>query len=145
MLILGECMTRSEFRDPQKELAYRLNARRNVGFVDGVWIVESQQDAKLRGEIYFCENCKFCHTDRAYFDVDHLVPDKQFRGSANASNVDINAVILCKSLVKGDRGCNQTKGSKNWPPPGVGLAYSRAEEDMNYCPIGDRGANTVWP
>ena len=138
-------MARQEFSDALKDDVFRYNGMNNIGTVDGVWIIESQQAARLRGEVYYCENCKFCHTDRAFFDVDHLVPDKQMQGSHHASNVAINAVILCKSLARGDRGCNQTKGSKNWPPPGAGLAHTRPDDDMNCHPVQTRGQNTVWP
>jgi hypothetical protein len=47
-------------------------------------------------------------------------------------------VILCKSTAKNDLGCNQTKGSRLFVPHGRGLAYTRADLDLNWTPIRDR-------
>jgi hypothetical protein len=128
---------RSEFTSAGKASALRANAAANVGNIDGVWISEQWYEQKRAGMIYYCENCKFCHTDPEYFDVDHFVPDQEFKrsGSVNASNVAINMGILCKSQRRGDNGCNQRKGSKLDPPPRSGLAFTRSEIDMNCCPL----------
>ncbi|MGB3245118.1 MAG: hypothetical protein WBB25_11325 [Sulfitobacter sp.] len=138
-------MSRQNFSPAMRGEVFRWNAIAVIGRIDGVNIDEQQQDARKQGLIYYCENCKFCHTDRMYFDVDHLVPDVQFRGTGRPSNSPINAVVLCKSYESGARGCNQTKGGRNWPPPGAGLAITRKELDMNWTPIHLRDANSVWP
>ena len=80
-----------------------------------------------------------------YFDIDHLVPDAQMQGTGRSSNVWHNAIVLCKSYEAGSRGCNQTKGGRNWPPPDAGLARTRKELDLNWTPMRDRDANSVWP
>jgi hypothetical protein len=129
--------TRQEFGALRAEVL-RANRTATIGTVHGVWIIESQQAARMRGEIYYCENCKFCHTEEALFEVDHLVADKNFRGTSSASNVLMNAAVLCTSIEKGDRGCNQSKGSRDAPLPGAGLAYSRPGLDMNCAPLNSR-------
>ena len=139
-------MARDNFYHFQRDDVFKANAQRNIGNVDGIWVQEANIPDQEKGRVIWCENCKFCHTDRAYFDIDHLVPDKQFRdGTRGPSNVIINAIVLCKSLKTGDRGCNQTKGSRIFPPPLTGLAYSRKDEDMNCMPVHLRGANEQWP
>ncbi len=130
-------ITRQEFGALREEVL-RNNRTATIGTVDGVWIIESQQAARMRGEIYYCENCKFCHTEEAFFEVDHLVADKAFRGTTSASNVLMNAAVLCTSIAKGDRGCNQSKGAREAPLPGAGLAYSRPGLDMNCAPLNIR-------
>ncbi len=137
-------MSRQNFSRTTRDDAFLWNARANIGVIDGIAIEEQYMPQKEAGLIYWCENCKFCHTDRMYFDVDHLVPDRQMRGSSNAANTAINAVILCKSYEAGARGCNQAKGARLWPPPGAGLAYTRRELDMNWLEPRLRGANTHW-
>lgn len=139
-------MSRDNFSDDQRDEIFRWNARRNIGTVDGIWVQEANIADQENGRVIWCENCKFCSTDRKFFDIDHLVPDKHFRdGTRGPSNVIINAIVLCKSLKLGDRGCNQTKGSRYWPPPRAGLAHTRKDEDMNCMPVHLRGANEQWP
>ncbi|MFT6169841.1 MAG: hypothetical protein ACJAR9_001965 [Celeribacter sp.] len=138
-------MSRQNFPKPLRDEIFKYNAADLIGYVSGIRIDERHQADKRLGRIYYCENCKFCHTDKMYFDIDHLVPDKQFHGTGRPSNGWINAIVLCKSYEKGARGCNQTKGSRNWPPPNAGLARTRPELDMNYAAMIERDANTVWP
>lgn len=138
-------MSRQNFSKAMRDEIFKWNATDLIGHVSGIRIDDRHQEDKRKGRIYYCENCKFCHTDKMYFDVDHLVPDKQFRGTGKRSNVWFNAIVLCKSYEKGARGCNQTKGGRNWPPPGAGLARSRPELDMNYADMIERAPNEVWP
>lgn len=137
-------MSRQEFGDPLRDEVFRWNAATNIGSVTGIMIDERYQDDKRAGRIFYCENCKFCHTDRKYFDIDHLVPDAEMRGSGRPSNIPLNAIVLCKSYEKGARGCNQTKGARLYPPPNAGLARTRPELDLNYMPMHLRDANDLW-
>ena len=133
--------TRQNFDQQQREFAYEANARwLKQHRVDGIMIALEFESLRTGGLIFYCENCLFCHTDRAYFDVDHLVPDRQFKVwqkhiQAKASE---NMMILCKSLKKGDYGCNQCKGAKLYVPVDRGLAYKLRTIDMNCCPLKDR-------
>lgn len=92
------------------------------------------------GSIYYCEYCLFCHTDTEYFDVDHLVPDKQFRdwGKHEQSAVAVSMMLLCKSLKKGDLGCNQSKDGQLYVPVNRGLAYTLRDLDMNCTRLKER-------
>jgi hypothetical protein len=137
--------TRQNFSDPMRDEIFKWNACDLIHHVSGIEIVEKHIPDQKAGRIYFCENCKFCHTDRMYFDIDHLVPDKHFRGTGRLSNIPLNGIVLCKSYEKGARGCNQTKGSRYWPPPNAGLARTRKDLDMNWMPMHLRDANTLWP
>jgi hypothetical protein len=133
---------RSNFTRAGRTSALQANGLENAGNVDGVWIAEAYLAQKAAGQIYYCENCKFCHTDASYFNVDHLVPDTEFKrsGSSNRSNLAINMAVLCTSKKAGDFGCNQCKGGKLDPPPGSGLAYTNPDIDMNCCPLHLRNA-----
>ena len=99
-----------------------------------------RSNASTRAQVYYCENCLFCHSDQAYFDIDHLVPDRNFR--IWQKHVDardpINMVVLCKSTERGERGCNQSKGANLFVPVERGLAYSRQDLDMNCFRLGER-------
>ncbi len=138
-------MARQEFSSVLRDEVFRWNATELIHHISGIMIDERHMADKHAGRIYFCENCKFCQTDKMYFDIDHLVPDKEFRGSPNASNVALNAIVLCKSYESGARGCNQTKGARLYPPPDAGLARTRPELDLNYCAMHLRDANRLWP
>lgn len=139
-------MGRDNFSTDQRDEVFKWNARRNIGTVDGIMIQMANEADQKAGRVIWCENCKFCHTDRRYFDIDHLVPDRHFRdGTRGPSNVIINAIVLCKSLKRGDRGCNQSKGSRYWPPPGAGLAHTNRDIDMNCMPLHLRNQNTQHP
>jgi len=137
-------MDRQEFTPAQKELIFWHNAHSLIRVVSGIEIAESHLERLRLGQIYFCENCKFCQTDRRYFDIDHLVPDKEMRGTGRASNILLNGIVLCKSYETGARGCNQTKGASLYPPPDAGLARTRPHLDLNYLPMIDRDANRIW-
>lgn len=139
-------MSRDNFTDRAlRDEIFKWNARDLIRGVDGVEIQEANQADRLAGRVYYCENCKFAHTDRKYFQIDHLVPDKQFRGTGRKSNIWQNAIILCGSVGPKTYGCNQTKQDKNWPPPYAGLARTLPDVDMNWMPMHLRDANTVWP
>ena len=138
-------MSRQNFIPAQRDAVLKWNATELIHVVSGIMIDERYIAEKQRGRIMFCENCKFCQTDRQYFDVDHLVPDVQMQGTGRPSNILLNAIVLCKSYEKGARGCNQTKGGRFFPPPNAGLARTRPELDLNYMPMYLRDANTQWP
>jgi hypothetical protein len=133
--------TRQNFSSMQRNSAFEANAdwlrNHKVSGVDMALAFEPQR--KL-GQVYYCENCLFCHTDRAYFDVDHLVSDRNFRiwGRHEEARYAGNMVILCKSRERGDLGCNQSKGARMLVPKDRGLAYTRADLDMNCHPIRSR-------
>ena len=80
-------MARQNFSGTFRDHFKRLNGRRNIGSVPGVQIDDRNQSERLAGAIMFCENCKFCHTNPQYFDVDHLVPDAQIQGTGQSSNI----------------------------------------------------------
>jgi hypothetical protein len=132
---------RQNFSPVQRQSAFAANAEwLRDHRVDGVEIEERYRHLRERGEIYYCENCLFCHTDPSFFDVDHLVPDRSFRvwGVHADARSAINMVILCKSVRRGDFGCNQSKGSSHYVPESRGLAFSRAHLDMNYVRLNER-------
>ncbi len=132
---------RQNFTDLQRDSAFEANAHwLRDHRIDGIQIAIPFESLHAAGLIFYCENCLFCHTDRAYFDVDHLVPDRQFKlwdKHAEAKAAE-NMMILCKSQVRGDFGCNQSKGARLYVPVQRGLAYTRANIDMNCCPLRDR-------
>ncbi|QHQ35085.1 hypothetical protein [Algicella marina] len=138
-------MSRQNFTPKQRDEIFKWNAADLIHSVSGIMIDERYIRHKEQGLVYFCENCKFCQIDRMYFDIDHLVPDVQLRGTGHRSNIPLNAIVLCKSYETGARGCNQTKGGKLWPPPNAGLARTRPDLDLNYMDIHLRDANTLWP
>ena len=134
---------KGDFKKRSRESALLANRLSNTGSIAGIWIATAYEGLQSQGLIYYCENCKFCHTDRKYFDVDHLVPLAEFNAtnSPNAPNIALNMVVLCKSLEKGDYGCNQRKGSQLEVPGGSGLAITYADIDMNCMPFHLRHAN----
>lgn len=72
--------TRNNFTQAQRDSALQVNAQYVRSHrVDVVAIADSFLELQRAGIIYYCENCLFCHTDAAYFDVDHVVPDRLFR------------------------------------------------------------------
>jgi hypothetical protein len=133
--------TRQNFSAPQRESAFRANAEWLAKHrVTGVELALSFEPLRHQAKVYYCENCLFCHSDQQYFDIDHLVPDRNFR--LWQKHVDarhaVNMVVLCKSVEKGDLGCNQSKGAKLFVPVERGLALSRSEIDMNCFPFRHR-------
>jgi len=108
--------------------------------VDGVELALAFEALRRAGAVYYCENCLFCHTDAAYFDVDHLVPDRDFRVWQKHQDArdPLNMAVLCKSVRAGDRGCNQSKGAKAHVPRDRGLAFSCPDLDMNCVPLRQR-------
>lgn len=132
---------RNNFTPAQRDSAFFCNADylRNHS-VDGIYIALAYENLHRGGFIYYCENCLFCHNDRSYFDVDHLVPDSLMKhwGKPQQSAVAVNMMILCKSRQSGDLGCNQSKGSRLHVPSKRGLAYTMPALDMNCCPLKDR-------
>jgi hypothetical protein len=132
---------RQNFSDVQRDSAFRMNAQwLRDHKVSGVEIVETFRPLRQEGKVYYCENCLFCHTSREYFDVDHVVSDRNFRiwDKHTDAREAINMAILCKSLERGDLGCNQCKGAKDWVPSYRGLAFTRQDMDMNYTPVHER-------
>ena len=132
---------RQNFSPAQRQSAFEANAHwLRDHRVDGVELALNFDPLRKQGLVYYCENCLFCHTDRAFFDVDHLVSDRNFRiwWKHIEARDPINMVILCKSRERGDLGCNQSKGAKMFVPAERGLAYSRRDLDMNCIPLHDR-------
>lgn len=132
---------RNNFTPQQRDSAYMANANWLMSHsVDGIYIALAYEHLQRAGLIYYCENCLFCHSDRGYFDVDHLVPDKVLKvwGKQQQSTAAVNMLILCKSRQSGDLGCNQSKGSKLHVPRHRGLAYALRNLDMNCYPLKDR-------
>lgn len=132
---------RQNFSEVQRRSMFQENAAwLQHHRVDGVEIADAYRGLRSSGRIYYCENCLFCHTEQSFFDVDHLVPDRSFRvwGIHTEARRATNMIILCKSLVKGDLGCNQSKGARNYVPSYRGLAFTRRDADMNYIPLHER-------
>ena len=89
---------------------------------------------------YLCIGCGFVSDNRSLFNIDHVYPCKlggsnnKFAASVNSKllagdlsvleQVGWNAQVLCK-------GCNGSKGSKEFVPTGAGYAYTRHDEDKN--------------
>jgi hypothetical protein len=133
--------TRQNFSEQQRQSAFAANAMwLRDHRVTGVELALAFEPLRHRAQVYYCENCLFCHSDQAYFDIDHLVPDRSFR--IWQKHVDardpINMVVLCKSTERGERGCNQSKGANLFVPVERGLAYSRQDLDMNCFRLGER-------
>ena len=104
--------TRQNFSERQRQSAFQANAEwLRDHRVSGVELAMAFEPLRHLGQVYYCENCLFCHSDQAHFDIDHLVPDRSFR--IWQKHVDardaINMVVLCKSRERGDLGCNQPK------------------------------------
>ena len=134
-------MARMNFTPDQRDSAFRANAEwLQKHKVDGVQVVLAAEPLRAAGQLYYCENCLFCSTERAHFDVDHLVADRSFRlwGRHAEARSPINMMILCKSTARNDFGCNQTKGARLYVPHGRGLAYTRADLDLNWTPVRER-------
>jgi hypothetical protein len=134
-------MARQNFTEAQRQSAFEANAKwLRDHRVDGIQLELKAEPLRKRAEVYYCENCLFCHTEQHFFDVDHLVPDRSFRlwGIHSEARNPINMVILCKSGQLGDLGCNQSKGSRSFVPDKRGLAYSRRDLDLNCSPLTDR-------
>ena len=136
-----ETMARVNFTGAQRTSALAANARWLKDHkVDGIEMIVSLEQLRQAGVVYYCENCLFCHTNVQYFDVDHVVADSLLLawGRQSRSGMPENMAVLCKSVSKGDFGCNQTKSARIYVPVGRGLAFSHPELDMNCVPIADR-------
>jgi hypothetical protein len=132
---------RQNFTETQRMSALQHNALwLSRHRVTGVYIATAYENLQNSGLIYYCENCLFCHTDRQFFDVDHLVPDKKFRiwGNHTEARDPVNMMILCKSRQRGDLGCNQCKGARLFVPKNRGLAFTHSGVDMNCFPVRER-------
>jgi hypothetical protein len=132
---------RQNFSRAERELAFAFNAAwLRDHWIDGIEFALDCEPFRRAGVAYYCENCLFCHTDRSFFDVDHLVPDRLFKlwGDHPAARYPGNMILLCKSLQTGDFGCNQSKGGNERVPRRRGLAFTRAAIDMNCFPVQDR-------
>jgi hypothetical protein len=133
--------TRMNFSEPQRLSAFDANAGwLRAHRVDGVELSLEFAPLRAQGLVYYCENCLFCHTAKAYFDVDHMVSDSSFKawGKHEDGRNPMNMVILCKSLQRGDLGCNQSKGAGQFVPKARGLAVTHPERDMNCIPFAER-------
>ena len=132
---------RMNFNEAQRLAAFECNAMWLKDHdVDGVFIALAYEGLRRKGQIYYCENCLFCHTDRNYFNVDHLVPDLRFKqwGKHHLARDARNMAILCYSRQKRDYGCNQSKSANYYVPRRRGLAFSHPEIDMNCYPVSER-------
>lgn len=127
-----------EFTEAEKDAEFELNAR---------FVLRKWPDA-FRGKppCYMCENCKFVHSNRSYFQDDH-VWDIQHGGDANRwSSADYQKVITSNDpdhlYAKGwqqtilCQGCNGAKNTKfdNAPgniPKNSGYSRTKKDEDMN--------------
>jgi len=133
--------TRQNFTEAQRDSAFRMNALwLRDHSVTGVDLAMAFEPLRRRGAVHYCENCLFSRTDRKYFDIDHLVPDRSFRVWKKHSDArnPVNMVVLCKSVLRGDLGCNQSKGAGLFVPRQRGLAFSHPELDMNCFPVRER-------
>lgn len=135
---------RDNFSKPQRDTTFLLSARE----VSLLW----RDELPANPPHYICAHCRFVHTDRALFEVDHLVSCKE-GGSANretleritqlqaelALPLDKQDIGLLSSANLNDQllchGCNQGKKSKGSRPDeipaGCGFAYRRPDDDMN--------------
>jgi len=139
---------RQNFTDAQRKSALAHNAEwLRQHRVTGIEVARAFEPFRARAELYYCENCLFCHTDVKHFDVDHLVPDRNFRiwQKHIEARDPVNMVVLCKSNERGDLGCNQSKGANLFVPPNRGLAFSHPELDMNCFPVRDRPFEYMKP
>lgn len=90
---------RDNFTSGQKEATFKLSAHE----VKLHWPEEFKNSAT---ECYMCAHCRFVHSDRALFEVDHLVSCKE-GGSSNREKLDRIRqlqVEVNKSLDKQDIG-----------------------------------------
>ncbi|MGA8656180.1 MAG: HNH endonuclease signature motif containing protein [Chthoniobacterales bacterium] len=118
------------FRYPQESLM-RPNPRAGLEFPEYVKNEAFQRNwERSKGGGYWCEWCYFTNANRAYFEVDHLIPVVK----AGKPTLD-NACILCVA-------CNQSKGQHGWPRHGAGLAY-RAPT-LNMAPPSVRVEPLSW-
>lgn len=132
---------RQNFSQAQRQSTFAANAEwLRDHKVSGVELALAFDPLRRLGQVHYCENCLFCHTDQAYFDIDHLVSDRAFRlwGRHSEARWAVNMVVLCKSRQQGDFGCNQTKSSNMLVPRHRGLAFTRADLDMNCIPVRER-------
>ena len=93
---------RDEFPPAVREAAFRDNMRRSP-----------------TPGCYWCEWCFFCHHDRRYFQLDHIVA--AIRGGPGTP---ANAIVLCE-------GCNKSKRERN--EPGLG-AFAYRFSALNRAP-----------
>lgn len=103
----------------------------NVEFSQGEkdFIMAYNHEFPPRGCVgFWCEWCFFSSCLKKYFQVDHIVAiakaaeyglTPEFISSIN------NACVLCTA-------CNQSKGEKDFPRYGVGLAYRIPNQNMTW-------------
>jgi hypothetical protein len=126
-----------EFTKLERDAEFELNAK---------WVARKWPELGDKGTCYMCENCKFVHTNKDYFQDDH-VWDIQHGGDANRwSQADYQKVITSNDpehlYTKGwqqtilCQGCNTAKNTKfdNAPgniPKNSGYSRTKKDEDMN--------------
>ena len=126
-----------EFTEAEKEAEFELNA---------LSVRKKWPELAGKGRCYMCENCRFVHTNKDYFQDDH-VWDIQHGGTANRwTQADYQKVISSNDpdhlYTKGwqqmilCQGCNGAKNTKfdNAPgniPKNSGYSRTKKNEDMN--------------
>jgi hypothetical protein len=126
-------MKRDNFSTSQKIDEYALSAIS----VQHKWPTDSQLHSAPH---FICVGCNFVSDDKNLFNIDHVYPcalggsnnkfskkvwNKLLRGDLNLFHqVGWNAQVLCK-------GCNGSKGRKEFIPSGVGYAYTKHDKDKN--------------
>ena len=126
-----------EFSEAEKKAEFQMNA---------LGVSRKWPELRSKGVCYMCENCRFVHTDKSNFQVDH-VWDIQHGGTANRwTQADYQKVITSNDpdhlYTKGwqqmilCQGCNKAKNTTfdNAPaniPKNSGFARTKKDEDMN--------------
>jgi hypothetical protein len=126
-----------EFWDAELDAEFEFNSKS---------VASKWPELRDKGPCYICENCKFVHNNKKYFQVDH-VWDIQHGGDANHwSQADFQKVAASNDpdhlYTKGwqqmilCRGCNGAKNTEfdNAPgniPKNSGYSRTKKDEDMN--------------
>ncbi len=136
---------RDNFSETQREATFRASANH----VRLLWPGDFKDSP---ADHYMCAHCRFVHSDRNLFEVDHIVSCLE-GGNANRERLDRITRLQTEVSLPLDRqdigilmaanlndqllciGCNQGKKSKGMRPDeipaGCGYAYRRHDDDMN--------------